>query len=44
MGLFFKFGQAVHEIFEFLYLENNGFLDWIVGICKWILKIGMAPE
>ena len=44
MGLLFKFGQVVHEIFKFLNLQNMDFLDFLVRIYKWVLKIGMAPK
>ena len=39
MGLLFKFGQAVQVIFKFLLLENRGFVDCLVEIYEWILKV-----
>ena len=39
MGMLFKFGQAVHEIFKFLYLQNRDFLDYLVRIFyKWVFQ------
>ena len=44
MGLLFKFGQAVLEIFKFLHLEKLAFFRIIGGDYEGHLKTGMAPK
>ena len=44
MGLLFKFGQAVPEIFKFLHLEKLAFFGILGGDYEVHLKTGMAPR
>ena len=44
MGLLFKFGQTVPEIFKFLLLKKLAFFGILVGDYEGHLKTGMAPK
>ena len=44
MGLLFKFGQAVPEIFKFLHLEKLAFFRILGGDYEGHLKTGMGPK
>ena len=44
MGLLFRFGQAVPDIFKFLHLEKLAFFGILGGDYEGHLKTGMAPK
>ena len=44
MGLLFKFGPAIPDIFKFLHLEKLVFFGILGGDYEGHLKTGMAPK
>ena len=44
MGLLFKSGQGVPEIFKFLHLKKLAFVGILVGDYEGHFKTGMAPK
>ena len=44
MGLLFKSGQAVPEIFKFLHLKKLAFFEILGGDYEEHFKTGMAPK